>query len=60
MAIESLLQENRLVSPSSDFISQANVSTQDLYNQAQADRLQFWATQAQNLTWQKPFSTNLS
>jgi acetyl-CoA synthetase len=40
--------------PSSQFAEQANASGQ-LYRDAEADRLAFWATQAQRLSWETPF-----
>jgi acetyl-CoA synthetase len=40
--------------PSSEFTAQAN-ATDDLYRAAQADRLAFWAEQANRLSWDTPF-----
>ena len=41
--------------PSEDFAAQAN-GTDELYRQAEADRLAFWATQAERLSWETPFT----
>jgi acetyl-CoA synthetase len=41
--------------PSEEFARQAN-ATVDLYQDAEADRLAFWAQQANRLTWQTPFT----
>jgi acetyl-CoA synthetase len=45
--------------PSAEFAAQANAQA-DIYADAQADRLGFWATQAQDLvSWHKPFTRTL-
>jgi acetyl-CoA synthetase len=41
--------------PSEEFAAQAN-ATADLYKVADADRLEFWAEQANQLSWQTPFT----
>ncbi|MDT5325940.1 MAG: acetyl-CoA synthetase, partial [Mycobacterium sp.] len=41
--------------PSGDFTAQAN-ATADLYRQAEQDRLAFWDTQANRLSWETPFT----
>jgi acetyl-CoA synthetase len=41
--------------PSAEFAAQAN-ATDDLYREAEADRLAFWAEQANRLSWDTPFS----
>ncbi|GAY13738.1 hypothetical protein MSZK_04640 [Mycobacterium sp. shizuoka-1] len=41
--------------PSADFAATAN-ATADLYDEAEADRLAFWATQANRLSWETPFT----
>ena len=41
--------------PSEDFASQAN-GTEELYRQADDDRLGFWGEQAQRLSWATPFT----
>ena len=40
--------------PPADFAAKAN-ATSDLYDAAEADRLAFWAEQANRLSWQTPF-----
>jgi acetyl-CoA synthetase len=40
--------------PSSEFAAQAN-ATEELYRAADADRLAFWAEQANRLSWDTPF-----
>ncbi len=40
--------------PSDDFAAQANATT-ELYDQAEKDRLAFWAEQANRLSWDTPF-----
>ena len=41
--------------PSEEFAAQAN-GTDELYRQAEADRLAFWAKQAERLSWETPFT----
>jgi acetyl-CoA synthetase len=53
--IENLLTETRRFAPSAEFVSTA-IATPDLYDSAQADRLGFWADQANKLHWHKPFT----
>lgn len=53
--LENLLIENRVFPPSTAFANQANGHA-DLYEQAQQDRLAFWAQQAKALTWQQPWT----
>jgi acetyl-CoA synthetase len=50
--------ENRHFSPSEAFASQA-IAQVGLYAEAKADRLAFWAKQARNLHWHKPFNQTL-
>jgi acetyl-CoA synthetase len=50
--LENLLRENRRFPPPAELAAHANV-TADAYEQAQADRLEFWARQARRLTWAK-------
>jgi acetyl-CoA synthetase len=40
--------------PSTDFVEQAN-ATPEMYDEAEADRLAFWAKQADRLSWATPF-----
>jgi acetyl-CoA synthetase len=58
-SLENLLHETRSFPPSEEFAAQAN-ATADLYEKASADRLGFWAEQAQELvTWKTPFTETL-
>ncbi|WP_372440888.1 acetate--CoA ligase [Mycolicibacterium mengxianglii] len=41
--------------PPAEFAEQAN-ATEEMYREAEADRLAFWATQANRLAWSKPFT----
>jgi acetyl-CoA synthetase len=57
--IDSLLHEERRFPPTPDFVKNA-VAKPELYEQAAADRLGFWATQARELLhWHKPFTETL-
>jgi len=54
--IDSLLHEERRFPPPDDFVAN-RVATPQLYEQAQADRLGFWAEQAKTLLhWHTPFT----
>ena len=53
--IENLLHEDRHFAPDPEFARQA-IAQPALYQQAQADRLSFWANQAKELHWHKPFT----
>ncbi|MBZ2197339.1 acetate--CoA ligase [Occultella gossypii] len=55
-ALENLLSETRSFPPDEEFAAQANAQP-ELYDRAAADRLGFWADQANTyLTWSKPFT----
>jgi acetyl-CoA synthetase len=56
--LENLLSEERRFDPSADFVAHANV-TAAAYDEASADRLGFWETQAKRLSWAKPWDTVL-
>jgi acetyl-CoA synthetase len=57
--IDSLLHEERRFPPSAAFAAQA-IGTQDLYDRASEDRLEFWADQARTLLhWHTPFTETL-
>ena len=49
-ALENLLHEDRVFQPPAALVASANVSAA-AYEDAARDRLAFWATQAQRLTW---------
>ncbi|MGF9660579.1 acetate--CoA ligase [Arthrobacter crystallopoietes] len=58
-ALENLLQENRKFAPSTEFAANAVVHA-DIYAEADADRVAFWAKQARELlTWDKDFTQTL-
>ncbi len=62
--IESVLQEKRLFTPSSEFAKDAQVSSlqayQELFDRAAADPAKFWGELAnQELSWFKPWDTVL-
>ena len=62
--IESVLQENRLFPPSSEFAKQANISGmasyQALCDEAERDFEGYWARQArEQIIWQTPFTKTL-
>jgi acetyl-CoA synthetase len=58
-ALENMLNETRTFPPSTDFAAQANAH-QELIDQAQTDRLEFWAEQARkHVTWKVPFTKTL-
>ena len=55
-ALENLMHEERTFPPSGEFAAQAN-GTAELYEQAAADRLGFWANQARELlSWDAEWS----
>ncbi|WP_406639371.1 acetate--CoA ligase [Amycolatopsis sp. WGS_07] len=54
-ALDNLLTESRTFPPSAEFADQANAKA-DLYATADADREQFWAGQAERLTWDTKWS----
>ncbi len=56
--IENLLNETRSFPPSPEFSSKA-IAKAELYEQAKADRLEFWAEKARELHWHKPFTETL-
>ncbi|MDP4803508.1 MAG: acetate--CoA ligase [Candidatus Nanopelagicales bacterium] len=54
-ALENLLKENRVFEPSLEFAAKANAQP-EVYAEADADRLAFWAEQARYLHWDQDFS----
>ncbi|MEX2549753.1 MAG: acetate--CoA ligase [Nitriliruptoraceae bacterium] len=50
-AIEDLLQEGRTFPPPQDFKSSALITGVEIYDEANEDRLGFWARQAAELDW---------
>jgi acetyl-CoA synthetase len=57
-SLENLLTEDRQFPPSAEFAAQANAH-QDLYDAAEKDRLAFWDQQAQELSWDAPWTQTL-
>ena len=57
-ALENLSTETRTFAPSVEFASQAN-ATRELYDLADADRLKFWDTQAEQLQWEQKWTQTL-
>ena len=57
-SIENLGHENRHFPPSAEFAAQANAKA-DIYATADADRLAFWESQAEHLTWDRKWDTTL-
>lgn len=55
-AVEALLDEKRVFSPQESFRINANVNDRRLYEEATADRLQFWARCARQLRWMEPWN----
>jgi acetyl-CoA synthetase len=53
-SISNLLSETRQFAPDPAFTAQA-IAQPGIYEEAQADRLAFWAKQANQLHWHKPF-----
>jgi len=54
-ALSNLLHEERRFPPEADF-AQAALAQPELYEQARADRLGFWAEQARALSWATPWT----
>ncbi len=58
-SLENLLTETRAFPPSPELAAQANAQA-SLYEEAAADRLEFWARQARELvSWRTPFTQTL-
>ena len=53
--IDVLLQENRKFEPPPEFRLTANVSAPEIYDKANLDYEKFWAEQARELEWIKPW-----
>jgi len=54
-SIEALSQESRRFAPSPEFAARANAQP-GIYEQAERDYLEFWASWARKLEWMKPFT----
>jgi acetyl-CoA synthetase len=57
-ALSALLHESRHFDPPPGFAAQANAQPA-VYDEAAADRLAWWAQQAQTLSWDRPFDSVL-
>ncbi|WP_407319283.1 acetate--CoA ligase [Isoptericola halotolerans] len=58
-SLENLLHETRAFPPSPEFAAQANAQA-SMYDEAAADRVEFWARQARELvSWKTPFTETL-
>ena len=57
-SIDSLQNETRVFPPSAEFAAHA-VADANIYEHAADDRLAFWAEQARELHWHKPFTQTL-
>jgi acetyl-CoA synthetase len=57
-AIEALLEESRRFPPSPDFAADAN-ATAEIYERADRDYIDFWASGARELEWIEPFTVAL-
>ena len=57
-SIENLSHESRTFAPSTEFIAQSNAGPA-LYQQAESDRLAFWAEQAKELDWSQTWESVL-
>jgi acetyl-CoA synthetase len=53
--LDNLMRENRTFPPSPAFVATAN-ATAAIYDEAEADRLGFWAKQARELDWDTDFT----
>jgi acetyl-CoA synthetase len=53
--LSNLMHEERRFEPPAELAARANV-TADVYDEAAADRLGFWAKQAERITWAEPFT----
>jgi len=58
-SIESLLSARPEIPASDSFKQHANFQDAAIYEEARSDRLKFWAKQAEELQWIKPFSNIL-
>lgn len=53
--LDTLLSETRTFAPSDAFRAQANFNDEGVYARAEADPEAYWAEQATNLSWFKPY-----
>src|SRR4051794_9258949 len=57
--IAALLAETRTFPPSPEFVAQANVNDPEIYERAATDLEGFWAKEAEQLDWVKPWDSVL-
>lgn len=57
--LDTLLTETRRFAPSEEFRANANFRDPSVYERAAADPEGYWAEQAQNLTWFRPYESVL-
>src|SRR6266851_7428549 len=55
-ALETFAQEDRTFPPRPDFAAKANANDPGIYRRAERDLEGFWAEQAKELLWRKPFA----
>ena len=55
-ALETFSQEDRRFPSPPEFVAQANVTDQTIYERASKDLEGFWSEQAKTLTWRRPFT----
>ncbi|WP_085523729.1 acetate--CoA ligase [Tuberibacillus sp. Marseille-P3662] len=54
--LDTLLTENRTFTPSEAFKARANVNDPNIYERAAADPEAYWAEEAKNITWFRPYN----
>ena len=54
--LETYSQEDRRFPPPPEFVARANAKDRAIYERAANDLEGFWAEQARQLTWRKPFT----
>ncbi|MGI9016252.1 MAG: acetate--CoA ligase [Euzebya sp.] len=58
-ALENLSSETRTFPPAESFVAQANAASAEVYEQADADVEEWWASHAEKLRWTKKWDTVL-
>lgn len=58
-SLNTLLKEKRTFAPSDEFTAQANFNDPTVYQRAKEDPEAYWAEQAKELSWFKPFNKTL-
>ena len=57
--ISTLLDEQRVFRPAAGFKRAAHVKSKTVYRESESSRLRFWAKQARQLTWIKPWKKHM-